>query len=150
MKREFISDFGLLMDGVKPYALSCVYRKLTRDASVSHTSEEEKVDERVKEVLSLENIDIIIDLRELNEDAACKYEVFWDKCSEYISKCTAVSERRHGDVCFMATAISVRDLTVQVTRKCLAGIPIPSESWVRLNFSPEIHIQKSLNIIKDD
>ena len=96
----------------------------------------EEVDERVKEVLSSEDIDIIIDLRELNEGAASKYKLFRDKCSEYISKCTAVPERRHGDVCFMATVISVRDLTVQVTKKCLPGTPIQSESWVRLKFSP--------------
>ena len=115
MKREFISHFGLLMDGVKPYALRSIYRQLTRDASVSRTSEEE-VDERVKEVLSSKDIDIIIDLRELNEGAASKYQVFWDKCSEYISECIAIPERRHGDVCFMATVISVRDLIVQVTK----------------------------------
>ena len=62
----------------------------------------------------------------------------WDKCAEYISKCTAVPERRHGDVCFIAKAISVRDLIEQVSKRCSPGTSIPSESWVRLNFSPKI------------
>ena len=92
-------------------------------------SEEEEVDERVKEVLSSEDMDIVIDLWELNEGRMGKYEVFWEKCSEYISECTAVPERRHGDVCFMATAISVRDLISQVTKICPPETPILSESW---------------------
>lgn len=36
----------------------------------------------------------------------------------------------------MAKAISVRDLIEQVTKLCPPNIPIPSESWVRLNFCP--------------
>lgn len=124
------------MDGTKSYVLRSVYRELTGDASGSRTSSEEEVDKRVNEVLTSEDTDLIIDLRELNEGVPSKYNIFWEKCSEYISECTAVPERRHGDVCFMATAISVRDLIAQVTEKCPPGTPIPSESWVRLNFSP--------------
>ena len=43
--------------------------------------------------------------------------------SEYISECTAVPERRHGDICFMATVISVRDLIDQVSKRCPPGTP---------------------------
>ena len=38
--------------------------------------------------------------------------------------------------CFMANAISVRDIINQVSKRCTSETPIPSESWVRFNFSP--------------
>ena len=54
--------------------------------------------------------------------------VFWEKCSEFLQETTAVHERRHGDTCFMAKAISVRDLLTQITCRCPEGTQIPSES----------------------
>ena len=91
----------------------------------------------MKEALTSEDFAVIVDLRETNEGRVSKYEIFWEKCAEYISKCTAVPERRHGEVCFMAKAISVRDLINQVSKRCPPVAPIPSESWVRLNFAPK-------------
>ena len=136
MKQEFISHYGLLMSGVKPFVLRSIYRELTNDASGSRTNNEEDIDERVKEAIASEDLDIIVDMRELNQGHVAKYDVFWTKCSEYISECTAVPERRHGDICFMSKALSVRDLINQVSKRCPPAAPIPSESWVRLNFSP--------------
>ena len=133
MKREFVSHYGLLMAGVKPYVLRSLYHELTNDASGSRTSEEADIDERVKEALAAEDLDVIIDLREMNEGRVGKYDIFWEKCTEYIAECT---ERRHGEVCFMAKALSVRDLVNQVSKRCPPVVPIPSESWVRLNFAP--------------
>ena len=75
-------------------------------------------------------------MQELNEGRVAKYDTFWEKCAEYISECSAVPERRHGEVCFMAKAISVRDLISQVSKRCPPETTIPSESWVRLNFAP--------------
>jgi hypothetical protein len=150
MKREFISHCGLLMAGVKPYMLRSIYRELTNDASGSRSSKEGDIDERVKEALRSEDLDVIIDLRETNEGRVGKYDIFWEKCSEYISECTAIPERRHGEVCFMAKAISVRDLVNQVSKRCPPGAPIPSESWVRLNFAPKNPVQRLLNTIKED
>ena len=98
------------MAGVKPYALMSIYREPTNDASGSRTSEEGDIDERVKEALASEDLDVIIDLREMNEGRVAKFDIFWENCAEYISECTTVPERRHGEVCFMAKAISVRDL----------------------------------------
>lgn len=37
----------------------------------------------------------------------------------------------------MATAIFARDMINQVTKRCPTNTPIPSEAWVRLNFSPK-------------
>ena len=84
-----------------------------------------------------EHLDVIVDLREVNEGCVAKYDIFWGKCAEHFSESTAVPEWHHGDVCFMAKAISVRDLTEQVSKRCPPGTSIPSESWVRLNFSPK-------------
>ena len=116
--------------------LRSIYRELTNDASGSRTNNEEDIDERVKEAIASEDLDIIVDMRELNQGHVAKYDVFWTKCSEYISECTAVPKRRHGDICFMSKALSVRDLINQVSKRCPPAEPIPSESWVRLNFSP--------------
>lgn len=116
--------------------LRSIYQELTKDASSSRTFDEAHIDARVKEALATEDIDLIMDLREMNEGRAAKYDDFWAKCSEYLSECTAVPERRHGDVYFMAQAISVCDLVQQVGKKYPAETVIPSESWVRCNFSP--------------
>lgn len=136
MKKDFISHYGLLLPETKPYMLRSIYKELTKDLSGSRTFDESQIDARVKEALDAEDIDIIIDLREMNEGRAAKYDDFWAMCSEYLSECTAVPDRRHGNFCFMAKAVSVRDLIQQVKLKCAPETPIPSESWVRRNFSP--------------
>lgn len=107
MKQEFMSNYGLLMSGTKAFVLRSIYHELTKDASASRTSSKEEIDQRAEESLDSEDLDIIIDLRELNQGCVAKYEVFWTKYSEYISECTTVPERRHGDICFMPKAISV-------------------------------------------
>ena len=66
----------------------------------------------------------------MNEGRVGKYDIFWENCAEYISECSAVPERCHGEVCFMAKAISVRDLINQISKQCPPGTPVPSESWV--------------------
>ena len=96
------------MSGTKPFVLRSIYRELTGNASSSCTYDEGQVDMRLKEALDSEDFDIIVDMRELNEGRTAKYDQFWEKCREFISESTAVPDRRHGEVCFMAKAISVR------------------------------------------
>ena len=55
---------------------------------------------------------------------------------EHLQECAAVPDRRHGDVSFMAKAISTRDLISLIPQKCPKRCPIPSEKWVNLNFCP--------------
>ena len=116
MKREFVNHYGSLMSGTKPYILHSIYRELTGDASGSRTYDEAQVDVRLKEVLELEDFEVIVDLRELNEGRTSKYDEFWAKCAAYFSETSAVQERRHGDICFMAKPISVCDLIEQVSK----------------------------------
>ena len=78
---------------------------------------------------------IIVDLQEFNGHQTDHYKVFWENSASYLQECTAVHDRCHDSVVFMAKAISTRDLIVQV-KHCPDGTPIPSESWVRFNFCP--------------
>ena len=55
----------------------------------------------------------------------------------YLNERTAVHERRHNVVTYMAKAISVCDLVEQVAKRCPECTAIPSEQWVRLQFWPK-------------
>ena len=136
MRKEFVNTYGRFTKSTKPVVLRSIYRELTGDASGSSTLTETTIDKRLKEVLSFEDVDIIVDLRESNEGRRGKYDTFWTKCKEYLQECTAVPDRRHGDVSFMAKAISTRDLIAQVSQRCPEGCAIPSVKWVNLNFCP--------------
>ena len=136
MKKEFLTLYGQISPESKPYLLRSMYYALTKDSSAPRTTAEREIDERVQEALLAEDIDIIIDLRHLNSSSEDNFSLFWAKCSEYLTTCTTVHERRHDTVSFMAKAISVQDLIEQVSKMCPEGTPIPSESWVRFNFFP--------------
>ena len=57
-----------------------------------------------------------------------------------------VDDRRHGSVTHLAKAISVRDISEQVQEKCPDGTPIPSESWISLQFWPKTrHAQSKIH-----
>lgn len=83
----------------------------------------------------MEDPDLMVDLRELNRGHSDKFAVFWEKMKVYLNESSAVHERRHGEVTYMAKAISVRDLIQEVAKMC-PGEPVPSEQWVRLQFCP--------------
>ena len=145
MKQEFYHMYGRLTPSTRPYILRNIYHSLTGDHSTARTSAKKGVDERMAEALSMEDPDIVIDLRELNSNGKDRYGVFWEKCAHYLSSCTSVHERRHASITFMAKAISIRDLVEQVAKLCPEGTPIPSKSWVQLNFcprNPNTHVAK--------
>lgn len=106
MRREFINAYGCVTANTKPYIFRSIYKSLTGDTSSSDTTDEAAIDQRLKEAIESEDIDLIIDLREANEGRVGKYNTFWSKCNEYLQECSAVPDRRHGEVCFMAKAIS--------------------------------------------
>lgn len=136
MRNEFHEMCGRITPKTSSYILRSIYHSLTGDQSAARTTAEEEVNERMAEALSMEDPDIVVDLRELNTNGADKYSVFWEKCQVYLSSCTSVHERRHDNVTFMAKAISVRDLINEVSKLCPEETPIPSRSWVQLNFCP--------------
>lgn len=49
-----------------------------------------------------------------------------------------MDDRRQCEVTHLAKAISIRDLREQVASRCPSDTPIPSEEWVRLQFTPKI------------
>lgn len=51
-----------------PYILRSIYKSLTGDTSSSCTTDEAAIDQRLKEAIENEDLDVFIDLREANED----------------------------------------------------------------------------------
>ena len=143
MKREFIQSFGTVTN-CKPAFLRKAYQVLTGDSSSAHTLAEKEVDERVAEILEMQDPELISDLRVNNEGRPEKYEAFLQECQNFINVAveTAVDDRRHGEVhngetvVHLATALSVPDLHAQVKESCPEDTPIPSVQWLRLQFWP--------------
>ena len=66
-----------------------------------------------------------------------QFEVFWQKAKEFLEDVgTAVDDRTHSTVIYVAKAISVRDLCEKVVERCPPDTPIPSDEWICLQFSP--------------
>jgi hypothetical protein len=95
------------------------------------------MDERLREALEMEDPD-------LHKRQIC---IFLGKMKMYLNESTAVQDRRHGLVTFMAKAISVRYLIDKVSKMC-PGEPIPSEQWVRLQFFPKNSCAKTASQYK--
>lgn len=93
----------------------------------------------------MEDPDVIIDLRELNNsEHGSKYDVFWDECQKFLAEdiSVAVDDRRHGDITHFSRAISIRDFVEQVQARCPSNTVIPSLEWVRLQFWPKTPASK--------
>ncbi|XP_070571401.1 uncharacterized protein [Ptychodera flava] len=134
MRREFCDKFGKVAN-VKPVYLREMYRRLTNDC----TAVSSDMDQRLQHMLDFQDPDIVVDLRELNCGRPAKYDVFWDQTDTYLSNVveTAVQERRHDSICYLATAMSVRHLLETVEKRCPPGTAIPSKQWLRLQFWPK-------------
>lgn len=87
----------------------------------------------------MEDPDIVLDLRTLHSGTGSKYNVFWDECAKFLQEDVglAVEERRHSEVTHLARVLSVRDLLQQVSERCPPSTPIPSRSWLSLQFWPK-------------
>ena len=106
--------------------------------SASFLSEAE-IDKRVKLYVEMEDPDIVIDLRELQSGRASKFDCFWNECEKFLQENIGLldEERRHTQVTHMSRAILVRDLQEQVASRCPPSTPIPSRSWISLQFWPK-------------
>ena len=108
---------------------------LTGDVSAAETTNEAKVNERVRLALELGDPEITIDLREHKDKKSSKYDIFWKIAAQFLAgkaadAMTAVDERRYDTVVHLATAISVNDLLHQIECNCPSEIPIPSAQWL--------------------
>ena len=136
LRKKLIAKFGRISPKTNVATLREFYRAATGDQSASLTTAEEELNERLREALEMEDPDLIVNLRELNKGHSNKFAVFWEKMRIYLNETSAVHERRHGEITYMAKAISVRDLIAEVVKMC-PGEPVPSEQWVRLQFCPK-------------
>lgn len=120
----------------------------TGDASAASQLSEEEVNERVQMYVDMEDPDIVVDLREHNSGHKSKYDIFWNEVDKFLQENVglAVEERRHSQVTHIARAISVRDLLEQVAARCPPETPIPSRSWLSLQFWPKnVHAHSRLH-----
>ena len=107
------------------------------DQSASETTDQAKLDARIHQIIDMEDMSTIGDLRTLNTGAASRYDRFWEECDKYLHDKTAVDDRRHDNITHLAHAISVRDLVEQVKTRCSSDVLVPSIEWVRLQFWPK-------------
>ena len=136
MIQEFIQKFGRVTHAVKPAVLRYFYEDHTGYCSSSDTTDQEKIDERVKQPIKMEDPPIVMDLRHLNVGTKAQYDGFWDECSKFLEESvgTAVDDCRHTTVTtitHIASAISICDFRDQVAARCPADTKIPSIEWIR-------------------
>ena len=120
----------------------------TGDASAASCLSEEEVNRRVQLYVTMEDPDIVVDLRHLHSGQRSKYDVFWEQCEKILQEDVglAVEERRHSQITHLARVISVRDLLQQVSARCPPSTPVPSRSWLSLQFWPKnVHAQSKVH-----
>ena len=132
LRNKLISKFGRISSRTCLADLREFYRVATGDCSAGVTTTQGEIDNRLREALEMEDPDFVVDLRELNTSHSNRFSTFWEKMRIFLNESSTVHERRHGEVTYMARAISV--LIQQVAKMCPAGEPILSEQWVRLQF----------------
>ena len=98
-----------------------------------------EIDERVRLYVDMEDPDIITDVRSIQSGKKSQYDYFWAEVEKFLQEDVglAVEERRQSNVTHLARVISVRDLLKQVAARCPPSTPIPSRSWLSLQFWPK-------------
>ena len=137
MRREVYNKFGLTTSSIKKSVLRHLYKDLVSDSSASTNLTEHEIDERVASLFELEEPSLVYDLREHFSGRQSQFDVFWEKAKQYLEDVgTAVDNRRHSTVVHVAKAISIRDFREKVQKRCPPETPVPSDEWIRLQFSP--------------
>lgn len=97
----------------KPHVLRYFYHELTGDSLSSDTSDQAEIHDCLRQIINLEDPDIIADLRTLNSPTSrAKFGRFWSDCEAILDEevGVAVDDWRHSEVTHLATATSIRDL----------------------------------------
>ncbi|XP_019856375.1 PREDICTED: uncharacterized protein LOC109584906 [Amphimedon queenslandica] len=68
MRRAVFQKFGLVSSSVKPMILQYFYQDLTGDQSASATTEQSYIDKRIREIMDIEDSDVVLDLGSENSD----------------------------------------------------------------------------------
>jgi len=137
MRQHFIELYAKCT-ATQPAILRDMYSYLTNDQSAACNEQDRQIQMRVAEfLLRSDNEGPIIDLRANNgriKDP--KFDPFWTELGKHLEEVRAVNERRTNAVLHMSFALSVEDLIVQIQNRLPANTPVPSTSWVKLNFNP--------------
>ena len=109
MRQDFLLACSKL--SVNPMHAQNLYAIATDDSSASTNAATAAIDQRVMDFVQLEDPDIIMDLRTVNE-VSSKFDEFFEKTKEVIEETIghAVDERRHDVVTHLATATSAAAL----------------------------------------
>ena len=78
--------FGRISPSVKPAALRFFYRDLTGDQSAASTSDQEQLDQRIQQIIDMEDPNVLPDLQALNSGQASRYDTFWEECAKFLSE----------------------------------------------------------------
>ena len=145
MRTAMFEKFGRISPLTKPSVLRYFYKELTGDQAAASTTHQQEVDQRILQIIDMEDPTVLPDLITLNLGVAAKFDIFWEECGRFLNEDigVAVDDRRHGEITHLARAISVRNLVEQVKSRCPSGTPIPSIEWTRLQFWPKTPAAKS-------
>lgn len=137
MRKNFMETYSRSTKD-KPAILRSMFNFLTGYSNAPENKQEESVDQRVCQfLLNSDDPKLILDLRKNNGRVRDqKYDPFWKELQSYLNEKSVVHERRHTETAYMPFAISVTDLRQQILARLPPNSEAPSESWIRLNFSP--------------
>lgn len=94
------------------------------------------VKERLR-LIFLGETGLIPDLRALNPGRPLgTYDTYFEKFAEVINEVMAADDRRHGEA-HLAPWTSLRDLMAQTAEHLDENTPIPSQSLIRIEFTPK-------------
>ncbi|XP_078701692.1 uncharacterized protein LOC144927829 [Branchiostoma floridae x Branchiostoma belcheri] len=138
MRKQFRDRFSLVTNA-KPVILKEMYQFLTNDDATEECISSKEIRQRLKIMLDAQDVDLIVDMRSRNEGRNEMYAEFWDEATKFIEEMqlATVDDRRHGQVCHMALALSVPDFINQVFKRLPEGAKVPSSTWVSLQFWPK-------------
>ena len=135
--RDTYELFGLVSPKTKKCVVRCLYKDLVCDSSSSANLSQEEIDQRVQTMFDLEDASFVYDLWTYYGEKT-KFDQFWACAKEYIEEKvgTAVDDRQHSAFVHTAKAISVQDLREKIVERCPPNTLVPSDEWIRLQFSP--------------
>lgn len=86
MRRQIQEKFGRLSHKVKPSDFCFIYRELTGDCTRGTNLTEKEIDQRVKDFLDMEDVEIIPDLCAHNKSRQKSFDTFWSACEQVLNE----------------------------------------------------------------
>ncbi|CAG8559872.1 42298_t:CDS:2 [Gigaspora margarita] len=146
MRRHIFAKYSLITK-ITPSVLRYLYHDLVGDSSAVDNSYSAEVDKRVRIMLELGDPEICIDMHKNNGFKGTKFDEFWNEMESYFSEnLLSVHERRHSNILYLLSFVSVRDLRESIIEQlenkrnehplsdnCL----VPSDRWISYQFCPK-------------